>query len=125
VIISQNPDNYAYLDGLCKSVGLGHDNLSTEDQVKVLDLFKQLQQEYPRSNLAKRLPLRYATGEVFVNLADDYLRMMLRKGVPSLFVNIKTLYADKEKEQATEKLALGYLASLDKSKSFDNSGKSN
>lgn len=122
-LIANNPDNYAYMDGLRKSLGLGDDNLSAEDQVKVLEMFQQLQKEYPRSNVAKRLPLRYASGDSFVNVADEYLRNMLRKGVPSLFVNIKTLYTDKEKEAAVEKLALGYLSALDKSKGFDHSGK--
>ncbi|KAG9324170.1 hypothetical protein KVV02_007399 [Mortierella alpina] len=121
-LIANNPDNYAYMDGLRKSLGLGDDNLNAEDQVKVLHMFQELQKEYPRSNVAKRLPLRYASGDSFVNVADEYLRNMLRKGVPSLFVNIKTLYTDKEKEAAVEKLALGYLSALDKSKGFDHSG---
>ncbi|KAI1315077.1 N-alpha-acetyltransferase 16, NatA auxiliary subunit [Mortierella claussenii] len=121
ILIAHNPDNVAYFEGLRKSVGLGSETLSAEDQSKVLELLKKLQQEYPRSNIAKRLPLRYATGEAFESIADGYLRTMLRKGVPSLFVNIKTLYVDKEKEQAIEKLALGYLAALDKSKGFDHS----
>ncbi|KAG0201400.1 N-alpha-acetyltransferase 16, NatA auxiliary subunit [Mortierella sp. GBA30] len=121
-LITHNPDNFTYMDGLRKSLGLGGEILMAEEQIKILEMFEQLQKDYPRSNAAKRLPLRYATGDTFVKIADDYLRNMLRKGVPSLFVNIKTLYADKEKEDAVEKLALGYLAALDKSKSFDHSG---
>ncbi|KAF8960482.1 N-alpha-acetyltransferase 16, NatA auxiliary subunit [Entomortierella lignicola] len=121
-LLSVNPDNMAYFEGLRKSIGLGAEQLSAEEQVKLLELFSEFQKEYPRSNAAKRLPLRYATGEAFVKIADEYIRNMLRKGVPSLFVNIKTLYADKEKEQAVEKLVLGYLTALDKSKGFDHSG---
>ncbi|KAF9195710.1 N-alpha-acetyltransferase 16, NatA auxiliary subunit, partial [Haplosporangium sp. Z 27] len=121
-LLSVNPDNMAYFEGLRKSIGLGAEQLSAEEQVKLLELFGEFQKEYPRSNAAKRLPLRYATGEAFVKIADEYIRNMLRKGVPSLFVNIKTLYADKEKEQAVEKLVLGYLTALDKSKGFDHSG---
>lgn len=121
-LLALNPDNMAYFDGLGKSLGLGGDRQTAEDEVKILEMFKQLQKEYPRSNAAKRLPLRYATGEAFVKVTDEYLRNMLRKGVPSLFVNIKTLYTDSAKEAAVEKLALGYLASLDKSKGFDHSG---
>lgn len=121
-LVAHNPDNFAYFDGLRKSIGLGHDNLSAEEEAKLLELFKELQKEYPRSNAAKRLPLRYATGDAFVKVADEYMRNNLRKGVPSLFVNMKTLYTNKEKAQAVEKLALGYLAALDKTKGFDNSG---
>ncbi|KAF9913252.1 N-alpha-acetyltransferase 16, NatA auxiliary subunit [Linnemannia zychae] len=121
-LIAHNPDNFAYFDGLRKSVGLGHDTLNAEEEARLLDIFKELQKEYPRSNAAKRLPLRYATGDAFVKIADEYMRNNLRKGVPSLFVNMKTLYTNKEKAQAVEKLALGYLAALDKTKGFDNSG---
>ncbi|KAF9922180.1 N-alpha-acetyltransferase 16, NatA auxiliary subunit [Linnemannia zychae] len=121
-LLKINPDNMAYFDGLRKSLGLGSDLATEADEVKILDMFKELQKEYPRSNAAKRLPLRYATGETFVKVADEYIRNMLRKGVPSLFVNIKTLYADSAKEAVVEKLVLGYLASLDKSKGFDHSG---
>ncbi|KAF9357803.1 N-alpha-acetyltransferase 16, NatA auxiliary subunit [Mortierella sp. NVP85] len=117
-LLTINPDNVSYYEGLRKSLGLGGDQLTAEEQAKVLELFKELQGEYRRSNAAKRLPLRYATGEAFVKIADEYLRSMLRKGVPSLFVSIKPLYTNSEKEIAVEKLVLGYLASLEKSKSF-------
>ncbi|KAF9394805.1 hypothetical protein CPC16_010160 [Podila verticillata] len=122
LLISHNPDNFAYFSGLRKSVGLGNQDLTAEEETKILELFKDLQTKHPRSNVAKRLPLGFATGETFVKVADDYCRVMLRKGVPSLFVNIKSLYANSEKEQAMEKLTLGYLAALDKSKGFDHSG---
>jgi len=123
-LLAINPDNMAYFEGLGKSLGLGGDRQTEEEEIKILEMFKQLQKEYPRSNAAKRLPLRYATGNAFVKVADEYMRNMLRKGVPSLFVNIKTLYTDAAKEAAVEKLVLGYLTSLDKCKGFDNSGMS-
>ncbi|GJJ69727.1 N-alpha-acetyltransferase 15/16, NatA auxiliary subunit [Entomortierella parvispora] len=121
-LISHNPDNFAYIDGLQKSLGLGNKSLTAEEEAIVVGMFQELQKEYPRSNAAKRLPLRYASGDSFASIADEYLRSMLRKGVPSLFVNLKTLYSDKTKEAVIEKLALGYLAALDKSKGFDHSG---
>ncbi|KAF9139205.1 N-alpha-acetyltransferase 16, NatA auxiliary subunit [Mortierella sp. GBA39] len=121
-LLALNPDNMAYFEGLGKSLGLGSDSQTDEDEVKILEMFKQLQKEYPRSNAAKRLPLRYATGEAFVKVTDEYIRSMLRKGVPSLFVNIKTLYSDSAKQAAVEKLVLGYLIALDKSRGFDHTG---
>ncbi|KAF9284862.1 N-alpha-acetyltransferase 16, NatA auxiliary subunit [Mortierella alpina] len=121
-LLTLNPDNVAYFEGLRKSLGLGGEQTTADQETKVLEMFEQLQKEYPRSNAAKRLPLRYATGDAFVRIADQYLRNMLRKGVPSLFVNIKTLYTDSAKEEAVEKLALDYLSALDKSKGFDHAG---
>ncbi|KAF9408017.1 N-alpha-acetyltransferase 15, NatA auxiliary subunit [Podila epigama] len=122
LLITQNPDNFAYFDGLRKSVGLGNQPSTVEEEAKLLQLFKSLQVEHPRSNAARRLPLNFTTGATFVEIADAYCRNMLRKGVPSLFVNIKPLYANKEKEQAMENLVLGYLDALTKSKGFDHSG---
>ena len=37
------------------------------------------------------------SGDTFVKLVDEYLRPALRKGVPPLFNNLRTLYSDKEK----------------------------
>ena len=37
------------------------------------------------------------TGDTFTSLADEYLRIALRKGVPSLFVNVRGLYTDEER----------------------------
>ncbi|KAG0231137.1 hypothetical protein BGW42_000488 [Actinomortierella wolfii] len=122
-LIRENPDNFAYIEGLQKSLKLYVDpaqqSPSAEEQEKILALFDELQKAYPRSNAAKRLPLRVATGERFVKVADEYFRNSLRKGVPSLFVNVKKLYSDKEKEQACEKLVLGYEEALMKHGRFD------
>ncbi|KAF9972234.1 hypothetical protein BGZ73_004674 [Actinomortierella ambigua] len=120
-LVKENPDNFAYIEGLQKSLKLyfptgdkqqGGSQPSAEEQEKILALFDELQKLYPRSNACKRLPLRVATGDAFVRVTDAYFRHSLRKGVPSLFVNIKKLYADAEKEQACEKLVLGYEAAL-------------
>ncbi len=36
-------------------------------------------------------------GQTFKDLVDEYLRNALKKGVPPLFTNLRSLYADKEK----------------------------
>lgn len=79
---------------------------------KALQLYKELGEKHPRSNSAKRIPLRYATGEDFVHMADAYIQSMLRKGVPSLFVSLKKLYADREKEKVIENLVESYRQCL-------------
>lgn len=42
------------------------------------------------------------TGETFKELAKPYLLQALTKGVPSLFVDVKSLYVDVDKQQAIE-----------------------
>ncbi len=39
-----------------------------------------------------------------MSLADEYLRRALRKGVPSLFVNLRGLYADKQQVQTFSRI---------------------
>ncbi|KAF9157580.1 hypothetical protein DFQ27_000908 [Actinomortierella ambigua] len=137
-LVKENPDNFAYIEGLQKSLKLYFPTTTTtssssspstpasapatataQEQEKILALFDELQKLYPRSNACKRLPLRVATGEAFVRVADAYFQHSLRKGVPSLFVNIKKLYADSDKEKACEKLVLDYEASLKEHGRFD------
>ena len=49
------------------------------------------------------------------------MQAALRKGVPSLFVNLKKLYVDPTKEIIIEKLVEGYLQNLKTHKTFTNS----
>ena len=51
-------------------------------------------------------------------MMDSYLRPLLRKGVPSLFVSIKDLYSDISKRQVIESLALDYVSNLKAHQSF-------
>jgi len=89
------------------------DNLSAEQQSAVLQIFDDIQKDFPRSTAARNLPLNYACGDNFRNRADTYLQSALRKGVPSLFVDIKRLYSDPEKEKIVEELVTGYAKSLE------------
>lgn len=52
---------------------------------------------------------------------DKYMQAALRKGVPSLFVNLKKLYADPIKEDTIEKLVEEYLQNLKTCNTFTKS----
>lgn len=39
----------------------------------------------------------FVLGKQFAEKLDEYMRSALRKGVPPLFVNLRSLYATKEK----------------------------
>ena len=51
-------------------------------------------------------------GDTFRLMVDEFLRRGLRKGVPSLFVNLRPLYADKAKVKCIEELILTYHENL-------------
>ena len=62
---------------------------------------------------------------MFKGLADKLLRIQLMKGVPPLFVNMRSLYNDPEKVKILEDLIVGYAECLKANKTFAKDGKCN
>lgn len=85
-------------------------------------MYMELSEKYPRSMLARRIPLNYATGDDFRNLVDKYLRHALHKGAPPLFVDLRSLYTHPGKASIIEELLLGYVKSLTSCERFDDKG---
>ncbi|RHZ63326.1 hypothetical protein Glove_330g14 [Diversispora epigaea] len=119
-LIDDNPDCYSYYEGLhqAKKINVNSNNLTPEEEEKIITIYKELSQKYPKSNAIKRFPLQYITGENFKTLVDEYIRAALRKGVPSLFVNLKNFYDNPQKEKIIEQLVEGYLQCLKKHGTF-------
>jgi peptide alpha-N-acetyltransferase len=61
-------------------------------------------------------------GEEFRILVDKYLRQGLHKGVPPLFVDLRSLYQDPEKVDVIQRLVLQYVDSLQKVGRFSEEG---
>lgn len=81
------------------------------------------QSEYPYSICPKRLPLNVANGDRFREIVDEYLRRGLRKGVPPLFVNVRSLYQHEDKVKVISELIHDYHDSLKSSGHFANADK--
>ena len=114
-LLNRNPDNRQYYIGLEEARGL-------IDEESKLEFYAELRESYPRSMLARRIPLNYASGDKFRNLVDKYLRHALHKGAPPLFVDLRSLYTQPEKAKIIEELLLGYVAALTKCERFDETG---
>lgn len=114
-LLKRNPDNRQYYFGLEEARGL-----TTE--AEKLQLYAELRESFPRAALARRIPLNYASGEIFRILVDQYLRRALHKGAPPLFVDLRSLYTQPGKATVIEELLLGYIASLTKCERFDEQG---
>ncbi|CAK9185644.1 unnamed protein product [Ilex paraguariensis] len=108
VLLSMNPDNYRYYEGLQKCVGLySESGLYTSDEIDLLEaLYKSLGQQYNRSSAVKRIPLDFLNVEKFREAADNYIRHLLTKGVPSLFSDLSPLYDHPGKADILEQLIL-------------------
>ncbi|KAH7547325.1 hypothetical protein FEM48_Zijuj01G0297800 [Ziziphus jujuba var. spinosa] len=105
-LLSMNPDNYRYYEGLQKCVGLYSENAQySPDQIEQLDdLYKSLRQQYSWSSAVKRIPLDFLHGDKFRAAADNYIRPLLTKGVPSLFSDLSPLYDHPGKADILEQL---------------------
>lgn len=110
-LIERNPENTMYYAKFIEAK-------QAIDADTIIDLYRKFQTEYPRSICPKRLPLNVATGETFRELIDDYLRRGLRKGVPPLFVNIRSLYTNNDKVQIISELLHDYHVNLTESNHF-------
>lgn len=114
-LVHENPECHAYFVGLQRAKGLSLDSGSSDSttEAKLMALYDELAAKYPRSNAVQRLPLKYATGDAFVERATAYLTTKLRKGVPSLFVDIKTLYADETKQKQVQEVILKLIGQME------------
>lgn len=61
-------------------------------------------------------------GNAFQSEIDSYLRAGFHKGVPPLFVDLRSLYKNKLKVQIIESLLEKYVNNLTKFSSFDSEG---
>ena len=114
-LLNRNPDNRQYYLGLEEAREL------TEEVAK-LEFYTELCEEYPRSTLARRIPLNYVTGERFRVLVGQYLRRALHKGAPPLFVDLRSLYTNADKVATIEELLLSYVANLTEHERFSQEG---
>lgn len=98
-LLQRNPDNILYYSDLVKCLGI-EENVEMKKK-----LFSRLAVFYPRSDLPKFLPLTFLEGEDFENHLTVYLSSMFKRGVPSLFSSIKSLYKDSKKKEVIIKIA--------------------
>lgn len=88
---------------------------SDEERALAIAVCDDLTLRYPSSRTAARLALDLLpTGEhqQFVPRVDAYVRKFLRRGIPSLFSDLKTLYDNGSKATAVGKLFEEYLECL-------------
>ncbi|CAL1613805.1 unnamed protein product [Knipowitschia caucasica] len=101
----RNPENWAYYQGIEKSLNPS----SIEDRFKI---YEEAWVTFPKGLIPRRLPLSFLNGEKFCECLDSYLRMNFSKGCPPVFTTLKSLYADKDKVSIIEELVVGYEKSL-------------
>lgn len=119
-LLAANSENYRYHEALQKCLGLSLEGgkHSPENVNKLTSLYKSLQEEYPLSAAAKRIPLNFLENEDFRKAADSYIRPFLTKGVPSLFSDLRPLYDHPGKADILQELILEIEASFQNNGNF-------
>ena len=97
-LLGRNPDNHRYHEAIQAVMGLTVGQTPDAAQLAALNqLYGELQEANPRSDTCKRFPLNYLSGAAFAAAVREFVVKPLRKGVPSLFQNLRALYADPAK----------------------------
>ncbi|KAF9887782.1 hypothetical protein FE257_009588 [Aspergillus nanangensis] len=104
-LLDRNSENSIYYDALIRAKGIAKDDHKTLKAV-----YDSWVEKCPRGDAPRRIPLDFLEGDEFKQAADVYLQRMLKKGVPSLFANIKALYSNPSKRDTVQDLVEGYVA---------------
>ncbi|WVQ74848.1 hypothetical protein IAR50_004455 [Cryptococcus sp. DSM 104548] len=122
-LLKQNSDSLEYYRGYFRAKGLDlagpHDAAA---QSALLESLEQLSQTYPRSAAPRRLALDVAQDETFLQLAQAYIVKGLERGVPSLFVDVKSVYADSSKMTVVGEIVQEIVSKLEKESTLANDG---
>ena len=102
-LLERNPENRVYYEALEQTLELDRQN--SDHQAKLLEMYQSYADKSERLDAARRLPLDFLHGEAFDKHAEQYLRRMFAKGVPSTFANLKQLYEDNAKRDALRAIA--------------------
>ncbi|KZF22288.1 N-terminal acetyltransferase A complex subunit nat1 [Xylona heveae TC161] len=103
-LLDRNADYRPYYDGLEKALGLD----KNKDKQALKELYDEYAKNNPRGDAPKRVPLDFLEGDDFRDAATQYLHYKLSKGVPSCFVNIKSLYTDDFKKNTIQDIVEGF-----------------
>ncbi|CAM1507409.1 Fc.00g070500.m01.CDS01 [Cosmosporella sp. VM-42] len=116
-LLDRNSEHATYYDKLLEVLEVPEGDLEARKAI-----YDEYAEKSPRCDAARRLPLNFLTGDEFEDAAEAYLTLMLNKGVPSTFANLKHLYSDEFKKTTLGELAEEYLESKDTDSSSKDKG---
>ncbi|KAH8116094.1 NMDA receptor-regulated protein 1a [Phellopilus nigrolimitatus] len=103
-LIERNSECYDYYRELLKLKGISLDAVTDENRDTILETLQELSDLHTRATAPRRIALAVSTGANFKDRAHNYLLNGIRRGLPSLFADVKSLYSDSTKQQAIEEI---------------------
>jgi len=129
-LVNRMPDNEKFHELMHESMNLKESarvslmeppmKRSEEDVAKLKTLYDALREKHAKSSVCKRYPLQIVNdSSEFESLLAEYIQKPLRKGVPSLFADISSLYGGiHDEEKSIGKVLKAAAESLKKSGKF-------
>lgn len=93
-----------------------HNMLQTVSQASGIppaDVYSELADKYPKANLVQRIPLDFTPAVSLAVILVPYIAVRLRKGIPSLATDLKSLYKDEEKARVVAEVIGGMVALME------------
>mmetsp|Transcript_514 Transcript_514/g.557 ORF Transcript_514/g.557 Transcript_514/m.557 type:complete len:378 (-) Transcript_514:25-1158(-) len=107
-LLALNPENLIYHDLLQKC----------RNPEEILSVYAELQESFPRSTAMFRVELELSESAYFASTFDKYLTKRIRKGIPSLFSDIKSLLKTPEKSEIIINIIKAHIETLSSTESF-------
>ncbi|KAL7811610.1 N-terminal acetyltransferase A, auxiliary subunit [Trichoderma gracile] len=108
LLLDRNSEHTLYYEKLEEALEIPADDVAARKAI-----YDEYAAKFPRCDIARRAPLDFLSGDEFRQVAESYLTLMLNKGVPSLFANLKHLYSDSFKKDTLREIAEKYITSQD------------
>ena len=130
-LVKINPDNLQFHTTLIatrlhidpKTVQATLAAMSPEDPnvTTLAQVYEELAKEFPKCLAVRRIPLDFLHGDAFKRALESYIQRELRRGVPSLFIGLKSLYANTDKRKIVDQVFRGTHESLSTKHTFPGS----
>lgn len=105
-LVDQNPENLNYLKQYLSLK-------TSEGTMDPMECLEELKGKYPKSKAIKRVLLEYiGDAKQMEEAVGEYLVSKFKRSVPSLYNDVKSLYEDKSKGKAIDKLVEMYRSEL-------------
>jgi peptide alpha-N-acetyltransferase len=122
-LLKINAENYAYHYGLACALGIisqpsASQTFSDDESKQLGSLYAELKKEFPDTTAVDRIPLNFLKGAPFETAINNYFTRSVRKGIPSLFRDLRSLYTDPEKVRVISNLLNSIIEQLTSSRRF-------
>jgi peptide alpha-N-acetyltransferase len=122
-LLKINAENYAYHYGLACSLGIiaqpsTPQDFSDDESKQLTTLYVELKKEFPDNTAVERIPLNFLKATAFETALANYFTRSIRKGIPSLFRDLRSLYSDAPKVRVISEVLATVVEQLSSSSRF-------